>query len=136
MRIKLYSSREEITKIAKLARTARLFSPGNQWEEAGQFHDLYSRYPENISYVAVAYDNKDLIGIAIIYSSINSFFYTSNLKLGVYIKPKYRRIGIGSKLIKRITQVYSGKFHVCTAGTRKLFWKQNGHLIKNELYTS
>ncbi len=131
MNIICVSDEREIKKFAKLARSAKLFVRGNAWG-GGEFVYLYKN-PHLIKVLAVAYQEDSLIGIAI--------FYQNHLyKLGAYVKPKYRRQGIGTLLAKEVTKRINEtkKCKVCISQTRSInrhqFWKKVGYVVFSELW--
>lgn len=90
MRITTSTQTATILKVAELGLTHHLYSSN------GFFRRIFIKKKEHIRLVAVAWRRKEPIGIALVLKKGIYFF-----NFGVYVKPEFRRKGIGTQLAKR-----------------------------------
>ena len=76
--------------LAEEARKSKLYM------NIGLMRDFYKR-PENIEQIVVVYDDEEPVGCGIVYDKGKYGSW-----LSVYVKLKYRKKGIGTKIVKHL----------------------------------
>ena len=93
---------------------------------------LRNAYSKSLKILA-AYDSEKLIGIIRVVGDGSSIVYIQDL----LILPEYQRKGIGTRLLKEITSIYSNVYQkvLMTDNTEKTisFYKSMGYKLANEV---
>jgi ribosomal protein S18 acetylase RimI-like enzyme len=92
----------EVTKNASLESILELYTAVG-WTDYTSNPARLLKAIQNSSYVIIAKDQKDLIGLARVISDDTSIMYLQD----ILVKPSHQRLGIGKKLLEMCLQHYT-----------------------------
>ena len=90
---KTYYNSKSLSKGIKIAQKRKLFVPGwcfEEWLEEG-----------NMDHIFLAFYKEKAIGCCILFENMEIM-----CNFGIFVKEKYRRLGIGSRIINRVLEIF------------------------------
>jgi GNAT superfamily N-acetyltransferase len=106
------TSREEIFKLCKNRDLRRLYAA------AGQLRYVY-KLPNVIRNICIAYVGDLPIGVSVL---LKKQTYINTLQ--VYVDPKYRKLGIGNELVRKLVPYFVGKETYYKSKDNQKFWRK------------
>lgn len=105
-------SRKEIFKLCKDKYLRRLYAA------TGQLRYVY-KLPNVIRVICIAYVGELPIGVSFL---LKRQTHINTLQL--YVKPEYRKLGIGTKLVRNLSSFFVGKETYYESDENKIFWRK------------
>lgn len=115
--LSMLDSSKDIFKLCKNRDLRRLYAA------PGQLKYVY-KLPNVIRNICVAYVGDLPIGVSVLLKK-----QTHRNTLQVYVDPKYRKLGIGSKLIKNLIPYFIGKETYYESKDNQKFWRKTMNVV-------
>lgn len=98
LKIKYYNTPSQLSVAIEECLEQSLYVSG--WS----FYYWFNHYSTNISDIIICYDGRDAVGCCVRLDNLEYF----DCNFGTFVKPSYRKKGIGKKMVKRMIE--TGKY--------------------------